>query len=95
MHLRDVCACVRMCIFLTRTTFLMQGEVYASLGSTVQIRMYQTLGSIFSGNLHKAKALDIQSDAMRQSLDLYRYSLGENYFFSLSRTIFYFGYTSG
>lgn len=50
------------------------GGVYALWGSSVQAGMYQTLGSIFSGNLHKDNALNIQSDAMGQSADLYRKS---------------------
>lgn len=58
-------------------TLMMQGEVYALLGSTLQVKMYQTLGSIFNGNLHKERALDIQSNALKQCVDYFRYSLGE------------------
>ncbi|KAI5061297.1 hypothetical protein GOP47_0023802 [Adiantum capillus-veneris] len=50
------------------------GEVYFLLGSTSQAKMYQNLGSILGANMLKEVALDIQSNATRQSIAFYRAS---------------------
>ncbi|KAH6554844.1 hypothetical protein KP509_1Z302600 [Ceratopteris richardii] len=55
------------------------GEVYALLGSTAQAKMYYNLGNIFSSKLLKETALNIQSNATKQSGDFYRYSSSEAY----------------
>ncbi|MCO5592519.1 hypothetical protein L7F22_046522 [Adiantum nelumboides] len=51
-----------------------KGEIYLLLGSTTQAKLYQTLGSVLSGNICKESALDIQSNASIQSAAFYRAS---------------------